>query len=92
MPRRRLAKASAAKMAYSAVDPELDEFPAYYEVEITSQGGEEFEYKLDAYTGAILESKREAEDGTETPAVQPSDPSRPQQCRASAMPRRNLLP
>ena len=70
-------KASAAKMAYSAVDPELDEFPAYYEVEITSQGGEEFEYKLDAYTGAILESKREAEDGTETPAVQPSRPEPP---------------
>ena len=67
-------KASAAKMAYSAVDPELDESPAHYEVEIKSQSGEEFEYKLDAYTGAILESKREAEDGTETPAVQPSRP------------------
>ena len=70
-------KASAAKMAYSAVDPELDESPAHYEVEIKSQSGEEFEYKLDAYTGAILESKREAEDGTETPAVQPSRPELP---------------
>ena len=70
-------KASAAKMAYSAVDPELDESPAHYEVEIKSQSGEEFEYKLDAYTGAILESKREAEDGTETPAVQPSRPEPP---------------
>ena len=70
-------KVSTAKMAYSAVDPELDESPAHYEVEITSQGGEEFEYKLDAYTGAILESKREAEDGTETPAVQPSRPEPP---------------
>lgn len=68
-------KASAAKMAYSAVDPELDESPAHYEVEIKSQSGEEFEYKLDAYTGAILESKREAEDGTETPAVQPTKPT-----------------
>ena len=70
-------KVSAAKMAYSAVDPELDESPAHYEVEIKSQSGEEFEYKLDAYTGAILESKREVEDGTETPAVQPSRPEPP---------------
>ena len=60
-------KVSTAKMAYSAVDPELDESPAYYEVEITSQGGEEFEYKIDAYTGTILESKREVEDGAEQP-------------------------
>ena len=68
-------KASTAKMAYSAVDPELDESPAHYEVEITSQTGEEFEYKVDAYTGAILESKREAADGTEKPVVQPSNPA-----------------
>ena len=68
-------KASAAKMAYSAVDPELDESPAHYEVEIRSQSGEEFEYKIDAYTGAILESKREAADGTEVPVVQPSKPT-----------------
>ena len=68
-------KASTAKMAYSAVDPELDESPAHYEVEITSQTGEEFEYKVDAYTGAILESKREAADGTEAPVVQPSKPA-----------------
>ena len=68
-------KASTAKMAYSAVDPELDESPAHYEVEITSQTGEEFEYKVDAYTGAILESKREAADGTDVPVVQPSKPA-----------------
>ena len=68
-------KASTAKMAYSEVDPELDESPAHYEVEITSQTGEEFEYKVDAYTGAILESKREAADGTEVPVVQPSKPA-----------------
>ena len=68
-------KASTAKMAYSAVDPELDESPAHYEVEIRSQTGEEFEYKVDAYTGAILESKREAADGTEEPVVQPSNPA-----------------
>ena len=68
-------KASTAKMAYSEVDPELDESPAHYEVEIRSQSGEEFEYKIDAYTGAILESKREAADGTEAPVVQPSKPA-----------------
>ena len=69
------AKASTAKMAYSEVDPELDESLAHYEVEIRSQSGEEFEYKIDAYTGAILESKREAADGAETPMVQPSNPA-----------------
>ena len=68
-------KASTAKMAYSEVDPELDESPAHYEVEIRSQSGEEFEYKIDAYTGAILESKRETADGTEVPVVQPSNPA-----------------
>ena len=68
-------KASTAKMAYSEVDPELDESLAHYEVEIRSQSGEEFEYKIDAYTGAILESKREAADGTEMPMVQPSNPA-----------------
>ena len=69
------AKASTAKMAYSEVDPELDESLAHYEVEIRSQTGEEFEYKIDAYTGAILESKREAADGVEMPIVQPSNPA-----------------
>lgn len=57
------------------VDSELDESPAHYEVEITSQSGEEFEYKIDAYTGAILESKREVEDKAETPAEQPTKPT-----------------
>ena len=68
-------KASTAKMAYSEVDPELDESPAHYEVEIRSQSGEGFEYKIDACTGAILESKREAADGAEAPVVQPSNPA-----------------
>ena len=68
-------KESTAKMAYQEIDPELDESPAHYEVEIRSQTGEEFSYKIDAYTGAILESKREAADGTEVSAVQPSQPA-----------------
>ena len=61
-------------MAYSEVDPELDESLAHDEVEIRSQSGEEFAYKIDAYTGAILESKREAADGAEMPMVRPSNP------------------
>ena len=35
------------------VDPELDEYPPHYEVEIETQRSE-FEYKVDAYTGDIL--------------------------------------
>ena len=55
---------------YSEVDAELDESPAQYEVEITGQKGEEIEYKIDAYTGTILESKRETED--KASAAQPT--------------------
>ena len=66
---------TAVDSVTAEVDPELDESPAHYEVEIKSQTGEEFEYKIDAYTGAILESKREAADGTEVPVVQPSKPA-----------------
>ncbi len=54
----------AAEIRYSEVDAELDESPAQYEVEITGQKGEEIEYKIDAYTGTILESKRETEEKT----------------------------
>lgn len=57
-------KTTTAKLLYSEVDPELDEIPAHYEVELTSETGEEFEYKIDAYTGTVLESKREGGKGT----------------------------
>ena len=63
-------KTTTSKLLYSEVDPELDETPAHYEVELTSETGEEFEYKIDAYTGTILESKREGEKGTGTSAGQ----------------------
>ena len=63
-------KATTAAIRCSEVDPELDEIPAHYEVELTSETGEEFEYKIDAYTGTILESKREGEKGTGTSAGQ----------------------
>ena len=65
----------ADEIRYSEVDAELDESPAQYEVEITGQKGEEIEYKIDAYTGTILESKRETEEKTEVPVVQPSKPA-----------------
>ncbi len=48
------------------VDPELDESPAYYDVEIQGQSGEEFEYKIDAYTGEVLDVKCEMTDDDET--------------------------
>ena len=67
--------ATSAQISYSEVDAELDETPAYYEVEIITQSGEEFEYKIDAYTGVILETKREAADGTETPSGDSSFPT-----------------
>ena len=60
----------ADEIRYSEVDVELDESPAQYEVEITGQKGEEIEYKIDAYTGTILESKRETEE--KTSAAQPT--------------------
>lgn len=74
-------KATTAKAQYSEVDAELDDSPACYEVEFKTQSGEEFDYKIDAYTGAVLESKHEAANGAETgmkppgPAAQPSSPA-----------------
>lgn len=66
---------TSAQISYSEVDAELDETPAHYEVEIITQSGEEFEYKIDAYTGVILETKREAADGTKTPSGDSSFPT-----------------
>ena len=40
------------------VDPELDEFPAHYEVELQTQWGE-FEYLVDAYTGKVLSGQKD---------------------------------
>lgn len=65
-------KISSSEILYSEVDSELDESPAFYEVEIVSRDGEEFEYKIDAYTGAVTGSKREPTDNWV-----PSDPEQP---------------
>ncbi len=43
------------------VDPELDESPAYYEVEFKS-GGMAYSYEINAATGAILKHEAEIDD------------------------------
>ena len=70
-------KASAAEILHSEVDPELDESPAHYEVEITGRNGEEIEYKIDAYSGAVIETKREAADDDEASEARPAKPAQP---------------
>ena len=70
-------KVSAAEILHSEVDPELDESPAHYEVEITGRNGEEIEYKIDAYSGAVIEAKREAADDDEASETQPAKPAQP---------------
>lgn len=51
------------------VDPELDEVPPHYEVEL-HQGGQEYEYKIQAYTGEILYSNTQPDDDDDSaPAV-----------------------
>lgn len=70
-------KASAAEILHSKVDPELDESPAHYEVEITGRNGEEIEYKIDAYSGAVIETKREAADDDEASEARPAKPAQP---------------
>ncbi len=51
------------------VDPELDEVPPHYEVEL-HQGGQEYEYKIQAYTGEILYSNTHPDDDDDSaPAV-----------------------
>ncbi len=69
-------KVSTAEILHSEVDPELDESPAHYEVEITGRNGEEIEYKIDAYSGAVMEAKREAADD-EASETQPAKPTQP---------------
>ena len=71
-------KASSVEILHSEVDPELDESPAHYEVDITARNGEEIEYKIDAYSGAVIAVKREAADDDEVSEVQPTKPAQPE--------------
>ena len=69
-------KASTAEILHSEVDPGLDESPAHYEVEITGRNGEEIEYKIDAYSGAVIAVKPEMADD-EASEAQPAKPAQP---------------
>lgn len=60
----------SADEVYTETDSDLDENPAHYDVEI-KHNGTEYEYKIDAYTGEILETKEEADD--DYTAVKPSE-------------------
>ena len=71
-------KAYSAEMLHSEVDPELDESPAHYEVEITNQSGEEITYKIDAYSGAVIAVEREAADDDNASEEQLSKPAQPE--------------
>ena len=51
----------SADEVYTETDSDLDEKTAHYDVEI-KHNGTEYEYKIDAYTGEILETKEEADD------------------------------
>ena len=42
--------------AHIEVDSDIDDIPAHYDVEV-EYAGVEYEYKIDAYTGAIIEKK-----------------------------------
>ena len=59
---------TTADVADADVDPELDETPAHYEVELEVPGHGELEYRVDAYTGQVL---------TGPANVQPSTPVNP---------------
>ena len=56
------------------VDPELDESPAHYEVELHTAWGE-FEYLVDAYTGKVLSGQKNLLTAASTPneITKPSD-------------------
>ena len=69
------------------VDPELDESPAHYEVELHTAWGE-FEYLVDAYAGKVLSGQKDlltafaqnaapqpAQPSEQKPAPQPAQPS-----------------
>ena len=60
---------SAASVSYD-IDPELDEYPAHYEVELYTSYGE-FSYDVDAWTGEILKGPANVADsgGTSVPGT-----------------------
>ena len=67
---------TAVDSVTAEVDPELDEFPAHYEVELQTAWGE-FEYLVDAYTGKVLSGQKDLLAAASTPnaTAKPSAPS-----------------
>ncbi|MDO4316332.1 MAG: PepSY domain-containing protein [Oscillospiraceae bacterium] len=53
------------------VDPELDEYPAHYEVELKTAFGE-FDYDVDAYSGKVLKGPADVLASPAAAAAQPS--------------------
>ncbi len=60
----RYAGLTTADITDADVDPELDETPAHYEVELEVPGHGELEYRVDAYTGQVLSGQADV-----TPSV-----------------------
>ena len=60
--------------AHIEVDSDIDDIPAHYDVEV-EYAGVENEYKIDAYTGAIIEKKTDTHTGHETVVV-PATPEK----------------
>ena len=67
---------TAVDSVTAEVDPELDEFPAHYEVELQTAWGE-VEYLVDAYTGKVLSGQKDLLAAASTPnaTAKPSAPS-----------------
>ena len=65
---------TAVDSVTAEVDPELDESPAHYEVELHTAWGE-FEYLVDAYTGKVISGQKDLLTTASTPNVttKPSD-------------------
>ena len=57
---------TAVDSVTAEVDPELDESPAHYEVELHTAWGE-FEYLVDAYTGKVLSGQKNLLTAASTP-------------------------
>ena len=67
---------TAVDSVTAEVNPELDESPAHYEVELQTAWGE-FEYLVDAYTGKVLSGQKDLLAAASTPnaTAKPSAPS-----------------
>ena len=59
---------TAVDSVAAEVDPELDESPAHYEVELQTAWGE-FEYLVDAYTGKVISGQKDLLTTASTPST-----------------------